>query len=102
PQVVCYRMPFAKLMGFLKKRVLKVRFVSLVNLIANREVVKELVANKMTVEAIEEELKTILYDKVYRQKMLEGYDKVAEILGPAGASEHAATQIVSLMSSTTH
>ncbi|MEG1546636.1 MAG: lipid-A-disaccharide synthase, partial [Bacteroides sp.] len=79
------------------KRVLKVRFVSLVNLIANREVVKELVADKMKVEAIEGELKAILYDKVYRQKMLEGYDRIIEILGPAGASEHAATQIVSLM-----
>ena len=52
--------------------ILKVKYISLVNLIANREVVKELVADTMTVEQVRSELNRILYDKEYRRQMLEG------------------------------
>lgn len=97
PQVVCYNMTFGKVVSLLKKLVLKVRFVSLVNLIASREVVRELVLDQMTVDNLSKELYSILYDKAYRQEMLNGYDRVIATLGQSGASECAAHQMVGLL-----
>ena len=94
PQVVCYYMAAGKLISFLRKLVLKVKFISLVNLIAGKEVVKELVADGMTVEHVKTELRRILPGGEGRQEMLDGYDRLLQILGPAGASEKAASQIV--------
>ena len=71
PQAVCYHTPIGKVIAFLKRHMLKVKYISLVNLIANREVVKELVADTMTVEQVRSELNRILYDKEYRCRMLE-------------------------------
>ena len=66
PQAVCYHTPMGKVIAFLKRHVLKVKYISLVNLIAGREVVKELVADTMTVEQVRSELGRILYDEEYR------------------------------------
>lgn len=97
PQVVCYHTPIGKVISFLRKKILKVRFISLVNLVADKEVVQELVADTMTVENIRAELNRILLDKDYRQEMLDNYDRIIDILGPAGASRHAASRMVSLL-----
>ncbi|MGP1476923.1 MAG: lipid-A-disaccharide synthase [Phocaeicola sp.] len=97
PQVVCYYTPLGKIIAFLKRHVLNVQFISLVNLIANKEVVKELVADKMTVGNIRSELCTILNDKNYRQNMLNEYDNIIRILGEPGASRKAAQQMVALL-----
>ncbi len=97
PQVVCYHTPIGKIISFLKRHVLKVKHVSLVNLIAGREVVKELVADIMTVERIRMELGRILHDKDCRRQMLEGYEYVATRLGEAGASRRAARRMVALL-----
>ncbi len=90
PQVVCYYISLGKIVSFLKKIVLSVKYISLVNLIAGKEVVQELVADRMTVENIRAELSKLLTDKVYRQKMLDGYQKVADNLGAPGAPRKAA------------
>lgn len=63
PQAVCYHTPIGKVIAFLKRHVLKVPYISLVNLIANREVVRELVADLMTVDQIREELHRICTTK---------------------------------------
>ena len=97
PQVVCYATPMARLYSWLKKRFLKVKFVSLVNLVAGREVVRELVAADMTIENVKSELGKILIDGEERTTMLKEYDRMLEILGEAGASERAAGKIVSLL-----
>ena len=86
-----------KVIAFLKRHILKVKYISLVNLIANREVVKELVADTMTVEQVRSELNRILYDKEYRRQMLEGYEYMASRLGEAGAPKHAARKMVALL-----
>lgn len=97
PQVVCYATPMARLYSWLKKRFLKVKFVSLVNLVAGREVVRELVAADMTIENVKSELGKILIHGEERTTMLKEYDHMLEILGEAGASERAAGKIVSLL-----
>ena len=97
PQVVCYATPMARLYSWLKKRFLKVKFVSLVNLVAGREVVRELVAADMTIDNIKSELGKILIDGEERAAMLKEYDRMLEILGEAGASERAAGKMVALL-----
>ncbi len=97
PQVVCYYMAAGKVISFLRKLVLKVKFISLVNLVAGREVVKELVADGMTVDNVKRELRRILPGGEGRKDMLDGYDRLLQILGPAGASEQAAAQMVNLL-----
>ncbi|MBO5665392.1 MAG: lipid-A-disaccharide synthase [Bacteroidaceae bacterium] len=97
PQVVCYATPMARLYSWLKKHFLKVKFVSLVNLVADKEVVRELVAADMTIENVKAELGKILADGKERKTMLKEYDRMLEILGEAGASQRAARKIVALL-----
>ncbi|MDR3118782.1 MAG: lipid-A-disaccharide synthase [Mediterranea sp.] len=94
PQVVCYHTPVGRVVSFLRKRLIKVKYISLVNLIAGREVVKELVAHTMTAENMRKELRRLLYDAPYRKQMLDGYQDVARRLGEAGAPVRAAQKIV--------
>ena len=97
PQVVCYHTPIGKVISFLRRHILTVRFISLVNLIAGREVVRELVADTMTVENMRAELECLLFREDYRRKMLDGYEEMARLLGPAGAPRHAAREMVKLL-----
>ena len=98
PQVVCYYTPCGKLVKALRAMLLKVPFISLVNLIAGSEVVPELVADRMTVENICSYLRGILPGGKDRQAMLDGYESMADILGPAGASERTAELMVKMLS----
>lgn len=97
PQVVCYHTPIGKVISFLRRHVLKVRYISLVNLIADREVVKELVADTMTVKNIQSELRNILENGGYKSDMLAGYEDMARRLGPAGAPLHAAQEMIRIL-----
>lgn len=97
PQVVCYDMPLSRLMSFARKILLKVKYISLVNLVADREVVRELVANDMRVPLLKEELASILPGGNKRQLMLEGYQRMIQILGAPGASDHAAEQMIHIL-----
>lgn len=98
PQVVCYSTPLPWLVSKLKHLFLKVKYISLVNLVANCEVVRELVAADMCVENIKSELSKILpVQSPDREKMLAGYDRMIEILGEPGASQHAAEKMVALL-----
>ncbi|MBP1593727.1 MAG: lipid-A-disaccharide synthase [Bacteroidetes bacterium] len=97
PQVVCYHTPIGKVISFLKKKILKVKFISLVNLVAGKEIVRELVADTMTVDNMQSELKAVLLDKAKRQQMLDEYDRMIKILGPSGASKKTANKMVELL-----
>ena len=96
PQVVCYETPLPRLIGYLRRKVLKVRYVSLVNLIADREVVRELVADSFSVSNIRHELDMLL-DGPSRQQMLDGYNEVRQRLGTECAPANAARIIVEEM-----
>ena len=98
PQVVCYAMPMGRLYSWLKKHFLKVKYISLVNLVADREVVRELVAAEMTLPNIIAELGELLpADGKKRTAMLGEYSRMMEILGKPGASQRTAEKIVSLL-----
>lgn len=97
PQVVCYATPMARLYSWLKRHFLKVKFVSLVNLIAGREVVRELVAADMCIDNVKSELGKILPETKERAAMLKEYDRMIDILGAAGASERAAAIMVRML-----
>ena len=98
PQVVCYYTAAGKLVSFLRRHILKVKYISLVNLIAGREVVAELVADGMTAENVKQQLEAILPGQMTREQMLQNYDALIKILGQEGASERAAGKIVELLS----
>ena len=98
PQTVCYYTPVGKLISFLRRHILKVKYISLVNLVANKEVVRELVADTMTVANVCSELNALLKDETYRGQMLKEYDRMIKILGPAGASHQAASKMIELLS----
>ena len=93
PQVVCYRMALPRLTYWGFKHILHTPWISLVNLISGREVVKELFAKFFTVDNIRTELHQLLHVQRYRQNMLENYRDMQQVLGDPGASDRAAAII---------
>ncbi len=91
PHVVCY-----KTSGFtyaIAKSLIKVNYISLVNLIADREVVKELIQGDFTTENLKQSLADILEGGSFRGEVLSGYREVHEILGNKEASQNTARLI---------
>lgn len=98
PQVVCYETPIPKVIAFLRKHLIKVRYISLVNLIADKSVVTELVADTFSVENIAGELGRLLPGEPARTAMLNGYAEVKKRLGKENAPDNAANIMVKLLS----
>lgn len=94
PQVVVYYVWGGKAASWLKKVLIKTRFVSLVNLVAEKEVVRELVAHDFSTENVGSELDKLLYDNAYRARIVADYDTMAQRLGGAGAAENAAEKMI--------
>lgn len=90
PQVVIYRMTF--LTALIASIVIKIPFISLVNLVANAEAVKELIQFNCTPKAIFDEIKGLVVGE-RRAEVLASYQKLHHILGEKGASNHAAKAI---------
>lgn len=88
PQVVCYKgSPFSY---WIAKRLIKVPYISLVNLIQNKEVVKELIQGECTAKNIRQELEHILPKGSKRERVMREYKLLIEELGGGGASKKAA------------
>jgi lipid-A-disaccharide synthase len=81
--------------------VIKVKYISLVNLITGYEAVRELVQYSLNEKNLVSELKAILPGGLKRGRMLDDYKNVREILGPAGASERVAVDMVKTLKGTT-
>ncbi len=101
PQVVCYAMKAGWLANLGRKVIIRAPFISLVNLIAGREVVPELIAARMTVERLRRHLLSILPGGEEREPMLRGYDLVRQRLGQTGAPATAARLVIEQASSHT-
>lgn len=85
PQVVCYK--GNQLSYLIAKQLVKVKYISLVNLIMDRVLVKELIQDEMTVNMVRTELTKLIEDKDYRAKLQSDYNELREVLGGEGASE---------------
>lgn len=92
PQVVCYKT--STISYKIAKRLIKVDYISLVNLIAAKEVVKELIQHEMNTSEVSTELKKIAAETPERQQMLEEYRKLHELMGKEKASQNTARLIV--------
>lgn len=97
PQVVCYETPVPKLIRFAFKHIIKVKYISLVNLIANKEIVQEMLADRFTVDGIADELYKILPGQTGRDKMLAEYQEVHQRLGSQVAPDNAAAIMYDLL-----
>lgn len=97
PQVVCYETPLPKLIRFAFNHVLRVDYISLVNLVANKEVVPEMFADKFTIDGIANELYKIMPGQPARERMLAGYQEVLRELGSKVAPDEAASIMVDLL-----
>ena len=91
PQVVVYKGHAISVA--IARRLVNIKFISLVNLVMDSEVIKELIQEDCTPELIKIELDRILDDSAYRTRMLTHYDQLAERMGKAGASTKAAKLI---------
>jgi lipid-A-disaccharide synthase len=92
PQVVCYK--GNALSYWLATKLVKVKYISLVNLIMDKPVVKELIQNELTERNLKAELTNLLEDENYRQRLLQEYRVLWNKLGNSPASEKAATEVI--------
>ena len=92
PEVVCYKA--SGLSYRIAKSMIKVKFISLVNLVVDREVVKELIQGDLTADNIMAELELLLHDSNRQRQILEDYEELKGLLGNSGASARAAEVIL--------
>ena len=97
PQVVCYKTPVPRLIRWAFTHILSCNYISLVNLIADKEIVVELFADRFSVEQITAELAQILPGGAKRSEILAGYGLVEERLGEERAAQNAAQQMIALL-----
>ena len=95
PEVVCYKA--TNFSYRLAKWMIKVKFISLVNLIMDREVVKELIQGDLNEDNLVKELDQLLHNGKRQRQLLEDYEELKDKLGNVGASEKAAEVIVESM-----
>ncbi len=97
PQVVCYYMHARRLASLGRRLFINIPYISLVNLIAGREIVPELVAEQMSVGNCRRHLESILPGGAARQAQLEGYELMAKRLGQPGAPKNAARLMTEIL-----
>lgn len=97
PQVVCYETPLPKIIRWGFNHVIKCDYISLVNLVADKEVVPELFADRFSVDNIKRHLLALLPGTADREKMLAGYEIVRQRLGTESAPDNAARVMVDLL-----
>lgn len=88
PEVVCYKGGYISYQ--IAKRLVKVKYISLVNLIMDREVVKELIQDEFNESTLKKELDRLISDKPYREQMLRDLGELKSRLGGSGASRKTA------------
>ncbi len=94
PQVVVYQIDGGRVAYWILRKLVKVKHVSLVNLIADREVVTELLGHFFNAESVKAELKKIIAPAPEREEMLAEYDQLIELLGKEPVSQRAAREMI--------
>lgn len=95
PEVVCYKAN--RLSYRIARHLIKVKYISLVNLIMDREVVKELIQDDFNEEELVKQLQCLLTDSKQQRRLLEDLDALRECLGNRGASEKTADEIINMV-----
>lgn len=95
PQVVCYK--GNPISYWLATKLVKVKYISLVNLIMDKPVITELIQHDLNESSLKAELDKILFDETYKQQLREDYTKLWHLLGDSNASENAARIIVNAL-----
>ena len=98
PQIVGYKVAAAS--AFIMRRIIKVQYVSLANLIINRLAFKEFLQENFTVENLQAEMLRLWEDEPYRQKMLADYGEIRSLLGGSGASNAVAAAMIENLKNT--
>jgi lipid-A-disaccharide synthase len=96
PQVVCYKAGWISY--WIARQLVKLKYISLVNLIMDQQIVTELIQHDMNADRVESELKAILSEKV-QLKMKQDYDQLHTLLGGPGASERTAASMLKILHS---
>ncbi len=99
PQVVCYKGSFISY--HIAKRLVKIKYISLVNLVVDRPLIKELIQSELNSRNLKQELERLLFDESHRQKIFEGYRAMRKLLGGPGASKRLAHLILRDLEATT-
>ena len=95
PQIVLYQVEGGRIMDFIMWTfVMKTKWVSLPNIILGKEAIKELLQVNMTVKNITSEMKKMLFDESYRNKIENDYKRLHEIMGQPGSSQRAARKMI--------
>ncbi len=97
PQLVCYKAAF--LSYFIAKRLVDIKYISLVNLIMDQEIVKELIQHEFNTTRLVKELKNLTENSEYRKSIIDNYTTLRQKLGGSGASENAAKAITRFLKS---
>ncbi len=92
PEVVCYK--GGKISYEIAKRLIKVPYISLVNLILDKPAVKELIQDDLTTSNLKTELDKLLNDPAYQQTMMQNYHELWDILSKGGAASANAAKII--------
>lgn len=95
PEVVCYK--GGKISFMIAKTLIKVKYISLVNLIADKLIVKELIQEDLSAKSLSLELMRLLQTGTYRDEMIHNYIELKELLGNKGASLRAAEKIIAFL-----
>lgn len=95
PQAVCYKAGYISY--HIAKRLVDIKYISLVNLIMDQQVVKEMIQNDFSVPKLVQELKNLTQNRNYRNHIIKKYDILRSKLGGSGASEKAADAILGFL-----
>jgi lipid-A-disaccharide synthase len=92
PQVVCYK--GSQISYAIAKRLIKVKYISLVNLILDNPAVKELIQNELNVHNLETELQKILFNQAHKTQMFDDYNTLLNTLSKGGLASAQAAEII--------
>jgi lipid-A-disaccharide synthase len=96
PQVVCYKGSFISYV--IARTLIKIKYISLVNLIMDKMVVKELIQQDCTSDNIRKEISLLIENQEYRDKMIANYGEMRLLLGQGGASQKVANSLLKTIS----
>ncbi|MBC7903986.1 MAG: lipid-A-disaccharide synthase, partial [Gemmatimonadaceae bacterium] len=98
PEVVCYK--GSNISYQIAKRLIRVKYISLVNLIMDKPVVKELIQQELTPQNLKTELESLLFDQVRRSALQADYKALRELLSAGGHASYNAARLIDIFMKT--